>query len=203
MANLGKCGAIAYLTRLLSFVPIADAVTVAGRLVARFGNIDSVVGATVEELTSVEGVDLPAAMLLRVTGALASRSVTEGFELGRVHTEQEITEYLVGLYIGVSRETVHILILDENDCITAVENMGEGTVGASEVYPRRLLEIAVKNKAKSVILAHNHPHGGASPSEDDVTATRKLVTLFSNAGIELTVHYVVAGRSIEPVIIEE
>ena len=203
MTDLAKCGAIAYISRLLSFLPIEDSVPVAQRLVARFGNVDSIVGATLPELTAIDGMTESAAALLRVTGALASRRMTEGFELGCVHTDGEIMEYLVGLYIGTSQETVYVLILDGDGRITAVENMGEGTVGASEVYPRKLLEIAVKNKAKLVILAHNHPRGGASPSEDDVITTRKLSALFFHAGIVLAAHYVVAGRDIEPVIIEE
>ena len=203
MSELAKCGAIAYIARLLSFVPLADAVPVAERLVAKFGNVDAVVGATVAELMAIDGMTEPAAMLLCVTGALASRRMTEDFRLGVAHTEEEIVDYLIGLYIGSSQETVYMLIFDKDRRVTAVEHMGEGTVGASEVYPRKLLEIAVKSKAASVILAHNHPRGGATASDDDIVATRQLSSLFFSAGIELAAHYVVAGRDIEPVNINE
>jgi DNA repair protein RadC len=94
-----------------------------------------------------------------------------------------------------------MLIRDEKKRITAVENMGEGTVGASEVYPRKLLEVAIKNKAKSIILAHNHPHGGPTASDDDIEGTKRLKAIFSKAGIELAVHYVVSGRAIK--VVEE
>lgn len=204
MAELGKNSTTAYIARLLSFLPdVADPVSVAKRLVARFGNVDSVVGAEVEELWEIDGLSDSAAALLRSVGALASRRVTEDFELGVEHTEEQICEHLIGLYIAVPRETVYMLALDDKNRVVAVENMGEGTVGASEVYPRKLLEVAIKNKAKSVILAHNHPHGGPTASDDDVEGTKRLISLFANAGIQLAVHYVVSGRKIKAVQTEE
>ena len=204
MAKLGKNSATAYIARLLSFLPdVEEPIAVAERLVARFGNVDAVVGAGVEELWEIDGLSDSAAALLRSTGALASRRVTEDFELGVEHTEEEICEHLIGLYIAVPQETVYMLVCDDENRIIAVENMGEGTVGASEVYPRKLLEVAIKNRAKSIILAHNHPHGGPTASDDDIEGTKRLISLFANAGIVLKVHYIVSGRNIKAVETEE
>ena len=204
MAKLGKNSAIAYIARLLSFLSdVEEPIAVAGRLVARFGNVDSVVSADIEELWEIDGLNDSAAALLRSVGALASRRATEEFALGVEHTEEEICEHLIGLYIAVPRETIYMLVLDDENRVVAVENMGVGTVGASEVYPRKLLEVAIKNKAKSVILAHNHPHGGPTASDDDIEGTKRLISLFANAGIVLTAHYIVSGRRVKAVGTEE
>ena len=203
MADLAKHSAAAYVARLLSFTFVERPYQVAWQLVSKFGSVDGVVGAVFSELMEIDGMTESAAMLLRVTGAISSRRVTEDFTLGRTYSDEELQRYLVGLFIGSTQETVYMFVLDEQKRITVVEHMGGGTIGRSEVYPRKLLELAIKHKARSVILAHNHPRGGVMASEDDVTATRKLIDLFTSVGIELAVHYVVACRDVEPVVTEE
>ena len=49
----------------------------------------------------------------------------------------------------------------------------------------------VKNKAASVILAHNHPSGDPEPSEDDLLLTKKLVESGKILGIEVFDHIIV------------
>ena len=74
--------------------------------------------------------------------------------------------------------------------------VGEGTVSTSDVYPRRLIETAIRAKAKSVILSHNHPMGAVTPSKEDVYSMRRFADLFNSAGIRLAAHYIVADGEI-------
>ena len=74
-------------------------------------------------------------------------------------------------------------------------------MNSSDVYPRRLLELAVRSGAKSVIIGHNHPSSAPKPSHEDVVSTEGLASFFSSAGIRLLSHVVVSGREhsvIEP-----
>ena len=43
------------------------------------------------------------------------------------------------------------------------------------------------------MLAHNHPHGLARPSSQDVRVTEWLYAVLKPLGIELMDHFVVAG----------
>ena len=194
--KLATQGAVDYLEGLLSFVIRNDAHAVAECLVNKYGTIDLIVSARDEDLLSIPGMTRSALLLLKVTSALTSRRITESVEFGRAWTEAEIIDYLIGLYHGVSVETVYMLIIDRADRVVACEYMGEGTVSASDVYPRRLLETAVKNRASAVILAHNHPRGLGKPSKDDLQSTQKLDRLFKNTGIELRRHYIVSERDV-------
>ena len=54
------------------------------------------------------------------------------------------------------------------------------------VYPRKILELALKHKASGLILVHNHPSGNPNPSVSDRELTRS-VTRISRA-LNLTVH---------------
>ena len=42
------------------------------------------------------------------------------------------------------------------------------------VYPRKVLENALKKKASAVILVHNHPSGHVKPSDADIRLTKTI-----------------------------
>ena len=58
---------------------------------------------------------------------------------------------------------------------------------------RTVVETALKNAAKAVILAHNHVDGFAIPSRADQYATRQIHDALKLVGIMLADHIVVAG----------
>ena len=172
------------------------AILAARSLVARYGSLSVMADTMIEDLEGTEGMTKKAAMLVKLCFHLGSRSQTDSFELGRVHTERQIEEYLIGLYLGLTNETVYMLLLDAKGRVIACEYMGEGTVIASDIYPRRLLETAIRKNAAAVILAHNHPRGVAEPSREDVMATEVIFNVMRTSGIKLLAHYTVAGGRI-------
>jgi DNA repair protein RadC len=42
------------------------------------------------------------------------------------------------------------------------------------VYPRKVLENALKQKASAIILVHNHPSGQVKPSDADIRLTKTI-----------------------------
>ncbi len=190
---------VSYLAELLSFSLRGDTTGIARELVDRYGTLDRMVATPVPELSALPGMTENAAMLLHLGGAVSSRRVTDAFAVGRVPTDEDIYDYLIALYIGAPTEVVHLILFDEKGAVISCEYAGEGTVNGSDIYPRRLLERAVKSKAASAILAHNHPRGGCTCSDEDVAATKILAGVFRAAGVTLRAHYVVAGRSIASV----
>lgn len=196
LKQYGKPGAITYLEGLLGFTLRANADTVADALIKKYGTIDRASAASIDELMAMPYVTEGAAILLRLAASLTSRRVTERLAFGSRPTEEELRSYLVGLYLGVSVETVYLLLFDEAHRFISLEYMGEGTVSSSDIYPRRLLECALRRSASSAILVHNHPRANDTPSIEDVSATYMLYSVFRSAGMELLDHYVVSDRSI-------
>lgn len=184
-----------YLTRLLSFSLKGDkAAEAASRLCEKYGNIDRLICAGLSELENTEGMNRNAAIYIKLVAYSASRALTDGFDMSAKHSDGEIYEYIKAHFIGLSRETVYILSLDKSGRALSCSFVSEGTVNGSDVYPRRLLEIAIEDGAASVIIAHNHPASSAAPSRDDVASTEGLSEFFESAGIELKAHLIVSGR---------
>jgi DNA repair protein RadC len=74
-----------------------------------------------------------------------------------------------------------------------VERVQEGTVNRTAVFPRLVVEAALRHRATAVILAHNHPSGEPEPSAADRQLTRKLRRLLGDLDIAVHDHIILAG----------
>jgi DNA repair protein RadC len=74
-----------------------------------------------------------------------------------------------------------------------------GVLNANLIHPREIFKPAVDCLAASVILAHNHPSGDASPSEEDVEITKRLQEAGEIMGIELVDHLVVTDKDFKSI----
>ena len=59
------------------------------------------------------------------------------------------------------------------------------------MHPREVFKKAILNNSSHVIIAHNHPSGDPTPSEDDIVTTRRLVESGKILGIAVTDHIIV------------
>ena len=168
----------------------------AARLLDRYGSVTTVLSEGAEEIARVGGFGMNTALLVKLIGYVNSRRVTEKFEFGRVHDELEIRELLAAVFLGASVETVYALLLDAEGRTVALEHISDGTVNASDIVPRKVLECAKRRHATSVILAHNHPKGAATASNDDMVTTGRLAGVFATVGVQLRAHYIVADGEI-------
>ncbi len=169
---------------------------VAERLCQRYGNFASLAVAEYEDLAAISGVGERGATLIRVALALAARRKTDKFKFGICHTDGEIEEYLKALFYTLPNENIYALLLDVAGRVTFCGHLGEGTVNALTVLPRKILELAVRYGASEVIIAHNHPDGYATPSGEDIETTVRVKSLLESSGRRLIAHYVVASNEL-------
>ena len=205
LPDLGRAEAVGeakeYLAQLLGYSDGNDAAAMADGLIDGFGCLDAVFDMPIDELIEEGGLSERGAVLLKLAVYLSGRRIVDRFPLGKRYGE-EIKELLPGLFLGYSVEAVYMLLIDEKGRLDGIECFGEGAVASSDLYPRRLLECAIRCGAKKVIIAHNHPRGTTEPSSDDIYATRVLAKIFASSGIKLLKHYIVADKEVGEVPIE-
>ena len=163
-------------------------------LISAFGSPIGIAEAECEEIRDVLLGDISTALYIKLAVSLASRRECDKLMLGKKHTSEEIENYLKAFFFGASVETVTVMSIDAQDRVVSVDKAGEGTVNFSTVMPRKILEIAKRRKAKSVIIAHNHPGGYPTPSDDDVASSKMLSEMLFASGINLSASFVVAGN---------
>lgn len=202
--NNGELSFRQYLFNYLSFsAEREDAERMADALSMKYGAMPYLASSSVADIMTTDGVTKSAALSLKLLAYSFSRSITDSFAIGKKHTEEEILEFLHATYIGLSVETVYAVFLDKNEKVIAVECLGEGTVNTSDVYPRIILERAILNGAKGVLLAHNHPKGRAEPSEADISSTGYIKYVLATSGIRLLGHYLVNERECRKIDLKE
>ena len=170
-----------------------DAEALACTLLEKYSSVDNAMSASTEELIELIGRD--AALLFKLSGALISRQITDAFAFGKVHTEEEIDSYFKALFLGASVERVYAMCFDECDRVLCCELISSGILNSSEMWPRKIVEVAIRAKAHSVTIAHNHPHGEAEASADDIAQTSAVYNTLSNVGMKLRSHVIVAARN--------
>ena len=70
----------------------------------------------------------------------------------------------------------------------------KGLVGDVRVYPRDVFCEAIRWRAAAVVVAHNHPSGDPTPSEDDIALTKELIEIGRLHKIPVIDHLVLAKR---------
>lgn len=192
------CFAAHNLLELLLFyaIPRKDTNETAHLLLKRFGDVESVLSAPIEELCKVEGINQSSAALIRLCGELGARYCAGKTEdLNCFFGFDDIGEYLVRLYWGVTEETVYVLLLNSDGSLIKTVQICIGSVNSTAVNMRAIVAAALSANAACVVLAHNHPGGAAFPSAEDLTTTKTVAAALSVSGIELAEHFVVAGKS--------
>ena len=73
--------------------------------------------------------------------------------------------------------------------------ISEGSIDSVAVYPRKIIELALKYNASGIILVHNHPSGDPSPSVSDNELTKELKKISETMDLRLLDHIIVTKKS--------
>jgi DNA repair protein RadC len=88
-----------------------------------------------------------------------------------------------------------VIMKDVKGKLIGLEKVAVGTLSDILIHPREVFFPAVRHKASSLILAHNHPSGDPTPSAADLELTRHLIRSGRIMGINLDDHLIVGGDS--------
>lgn len=144
-----------------------------------------------EDITQVEGVGVVTAMKILCGIELGKRLYgLEDNDRSLVRNSQEAytilrdigdkkQEYVVALFLNSRFEVLDRRVI----CI--------GSLDGVNVLPRDIIIPALELNASSVVLAHNHPSGDASPSREDVVLTQRIQEALELVGLNLLDHIVI------------
>ena len=183
------------LLELLLFfcVPQGDVNPLSHRLINHFGSFAAVLDAKAEDLKSIKGIGDHAALFLSMLPQVMRR-----YEICRTNSENIVTsiadagEYLLPYFFGTRNETLYLLCLDAKGRVLSCSYLAEGGLDRVGLNSRQVVETALEHRATSVILAHNHISGVATPSRSDVDLTLALRPLLKSLNIRLLDHLIIA-----------
>ena len=114
----------------------------------------------------------------------------------RLDRLENIREYLKTLFVGVHVECCYLIMLDRQGRLIRPELLQRGTVDNAPFYLGQVLTVALREDARYLVLAHNHPGGTRKPSKEDLRCTLQTLNACVPLQISLLDHVVIAGDDV-------
>ncbi|HET6383097.1 MAG TPA: DNA repair protein RadC [Armatimonadota bacterium] len=164
----------------------------AERLLHHFGSIKGIAQATAVDLSEVKGIG-PA----KSTELLAA--IELGIRLSRfseaprptIRSPQNVYDLFGSEMRYLSQEQFRTLSLDTKGGVIRSRTVTQGSLNASIVEAREVFREAISCNAANLIAIHNHPSGDPSPSQEDISLTKRLVEAGKVIGIGVLDHLIV------------
>jgi DNA repair protein RadC len=171
-----------------------NAVELGRQLVQKYGSLQSLAQASVEELQRVKGIGCDKAVTLVAAFTLARNMAKElRSESPMLDTPEAVANLLREDNRLRRVETFQVLLPNTRRRLIRVAEISDGTLDTLLVHPREVFERAISASAAAIVLVHNHPSGDPTPSEADIKVTRDLIRAGQLLKIEVLDH-VILGR---------
>jgi DNA repair protein RadC len=167
------------------------ALNLAEELILAFKDLRGLAKASLTEISAYTGVGLIKAIQLKAAFELGCRVLTTNVvQLPFIKTPQDIYDLLKASFLDLDREHFKVVHLNTKNQVLKVETTAIGILNSSPVHPREVFKEAIKMSSAGIILAHNHPSGDPSPSQDDLLLTSRLQNAGEILGIPILDHII-------------
>ncbi len=174
-------------------IPMKDTNKLAHQLIDNFGSLAGVFDASPSDLIKKAKITENSAILLSLIPSLARRYQQGKFKGKTIlSSTSKAGDYVLSLFTGRLYEVFYVICLDTQNKVNHTCLLHEGTINEAPVYPRLIVETALRHQAASVILAHNHPGGRLEPSQADINVTGKIKIALEAISIAVVDHIIVA-----------
>jgi len=173
-----------------------SAVDLARELLARFGSLTQLFAVGEKEFCDMHGMGQAKFVQLQAVLEMARRALQEEMQCGDALTSpRAVREYLQLLLRARQQEVFVALFLDAQHRVIATEELFQGTLTQTSVYPREVVKRALHHNAAALIFAHNHPSGVAEPSQSDQLLTDALKQALQLVDVRVLDHFIVGGAA--------
>src|SRR5208282_1651736 len=173
----------------------ANAVEIGKQLIQKYGTLQALARASVDDLRSVKGIGRDKAVTLVAAFKLAELMAKELCDDSEPLDHPEaVVRLLRARNLLKKVETLQVLSLNTRRRLIRLDEISDGTLDTLLVHPREVFQKAIAANAAAVVLAHNHPSGDPTPSEADIKVTRDLIRAGQLLKIEVLDH-VIIGRA--------
>jgi DNA repair protein RadC len=156
------------------------------------GGYSGLLQAGPDKLKAIKGLGPAKRAELLAVMEMARRALAQPLRQADVFdTPGRVKDYLALHLGGREREVFCVLFLSAQHHMLAVEDLFQGTLMQTSVYPREVVRRALALNAAAVVLAHNHPSGVAEPSRADEHLTQQLVRALQLVDVRVLDHVVV------------
>jgi len=178
----------------LTFViPQKDVKPAAKEAIDKFGTIKGFFDADEKELSQIpffKDKALALRKFIKEISLLYYKQQAEQIPI--TQSKEELINYCKAKLGFQPNEEFWIISLDSKNAIMKENLISKGLSDKTPVYPKQVIEKAMKNGASSILLLHNHPNGNPQASEQDITITKAIEIPARVLNISIYDHIIVA-----------
>ena len=152
------------------------------------------------ELKDAPGMGVVSAFMIKLIAYIMSCPKPQNKKRIDLSKFSHVCDYSQRLFAASDRELCYVLYLDKRMGLVEKVKVAEGGEWQIGVLPRDILGPAFKNNSASFIVIHNHPHGEAKPSHDDINFTVRLEAAANSVGIIMAEHMIYADGRLYPIM---
>ena len=172
--------------------PRSDCKPQAKEAIKKFKTLRGVLEAPPAELLKIKGIGPTHIFVIKFMQEIAREFLKEQVLDKRYYrSSKEVFDYLYHSMRDLKKEVFKVMFLDSQNCVVEIEDLFEGTLNASAIYPREIIQGVVKHSAAALIFVHNHPAGNPQPSDNDKQITQDLVFAGNIMQIKILDHIII------------
>jgi DNA repair protein RadC len=171
-----------------------SAVDLARDVLAHFNTLTRLFAAGEREFCDIHGMGQAKYAQLQAVLEMSRRALQEEMRAGdALNSPGAVRDYLHLLLRARQQEVFIAIFLDAQHRVISAEELFQGTLTQTSVYPREVVKRALHHNAAAAIFAHNHPSGVAEPSDSDRLLTDALKQSLLTVDVRVLDHFIVAG----------
>jgi DNA repair protein RadC len=172
-----------------------SAVELAAQLIARFNGLNGLIRADPKAACQAPGLGQAKWASIQAATELARRTLHNEISRGDLlNSPAAVRNYLTLWLRDKPAEAFVGLFLDNQNRLISAEQLFQGTLSQTAVYPREIVRRAIELNAGAMIFAHNHPSGLAEPSHADKLLTEGLREALNHLDIRVLDHLIIADN---------
>lgn len=150
---------------------------------------------SIQELMELPGIGQIKAIQLKCVGELSKRIATYNAKQELSFSDPcSIADYYMEQLRHEEKESLFCMMLDTKNNLIRDECISTGTVNYAVLSTRELFLAALRYRAVSIILVHNHPSGDPAPSMEDIQLTERVRKAGNLLSIRLLDHIVIGDK---------
>ena len=182
---------------LYPLIPRKDTNPIAHDLINYFGSLDKVFQADPKDTFKIKNMTKIASEWLAYfykVNLIAKRSgLDKEIDLSNYHQSRQ---YISTYFMDKKKEELYVFSLNHKFKLIAPNLVCTGGLNDVHYSKKKIIEIALKDSARYMIVAHNHISGSLVPSDDDILSTYELLNALKCVECELIDHLVLNQKDI-------
>lgn len=174
-----------------------NAIELAREIIEYFGSLKQLFAADLDSFCQFKGLGEAKYVQLQACLEMSQRHLEEELVNNDImNCPEQVKSYLQSRLMSKQNEVFAVLFMDNQHKVIAFEELFFGTINASSVHPRIVIQRALALNAAAVIISHNHPSGVAEPSLSDIDITTTLKYALNLIDVRLLDHLIVASHQV-------